>query len=102
VVKIKQYYKINQDGLIIQYKKDIVLLMVYYLSTNYNNILSSLKQESIELKSSLRDSIDNKNYDICKQLVEDKSYFESKEYTKLARKASIELGQLLGNKLPSL
>ena len=95
-------------------KKDIVLLMIYYLSNSYNNILSSLKQESIELKSSLRDSIDNniryhimsiqstlasfdtsldKNYDICKQLVEDESYFESKEYTKLARKASIELDE---------
>lgn len=95
-------------------RKDIVLLMIYYLSNNYNNILSSLKQESIELKSSLRDSMDNsiryhimsiqstlasfdtsldKNYDICKQLVEDESYFESKEYTRLARKASIELDE---------
>lgn len=95
-------------------KKDIVLLMIYYLSKDYNNILSSLKQESIELKSSLRDSIDNniryhimsiqstlasfdtsldKNYDICKQLVEDENYFESTEYTRLARKASIELDE---------
>lgn len=95
-------------------KKDIILLIIYYLSNNYNTILSSLKQESIELKSSLRDSMDNniryhimsiqstlasfdtsldKNYDICKQLVEDESYFESASYTKIARKASIELDE---------
>ena len=95
-------------------KKDIVLLAIYYLSKQYNTILTELKQESIELKRSLRSSMDNdvryhimsiqstlasfdtsleKNYDICKQLVEDESYFESKEYTKLARKASIELDE---------
>jgi len=95
-------------------RKDIVLLMIYYLSNNYNNILCSLKQESIELKGSLKDSMDNdvryhimsiqstlasfdtsldKNYDICKQIVEDESYFDSKEYTRLARKASIELDE---------
>ena len=95
-------------------KKDIVLLAIYYLSKQYNTILTELKQESIELKRSLRNSMDNsiryhimsiqstlasfdtsldKNYDICKQLVEDESYFESKEYTRLARKASIELDE---------
>lgn len=95
-------------------KKDIVLLAIYYLSKQYNTILTELKQESIELKRSLRSSMDNsiryhimsiqstlasfdtsleKNYDICKQLVEDESYFESTEYTRLARKASIELDE---------
>ena len=95
-------------------KKDIVLLTIYYLSKQYNTILTELKQESIELKRSLRSSMDNdvryhimsiqstlasfdtsleKNYDICKQLIDDESYFESKEYTRLARKASIELDE---------
>lgn len=95
-------------------RKDIVLLAIYYLSKQYNTILTELKQESIELKRSLRSSMDNdvryhimsiqstlasfdtsleKNYDICKQLIEDESYFDSKEYTRLARKASIELDE---------
>ena len=33
-------------------RKYIVLLMIYYLSSNYINILSSLKQESIEVNYS--------------------------------------------------
>ena len=93
-------------------KKDILLLLIYYLSSEFNDILSDLKYESTKIEDSLKMSTDNQtlyqimaeqktissfvgsiknNKVICDKIISDTNYFEKEEYTELARVASVEL-----------
>lgn len=93
-------------------KKDIMLLVIYYMSQEYRSILRSLNKDANSLEQSLktatnnnifyhvmsiqktvssfRDSLAN-NQNICEKLENDANYFASEKYTELARSASLAL-----------
>ena len=96
----------------IESKKDVLLLVIYYLSSAFNDILSDLKYEATKIEESLKKSTDNQtlyqimaeqktiasfvgsisnNKSICDKIISDTNYFGNEEYTELARVASVEL-----------
>lgn len=95
-------------------KKDIILLIIYYMAKDYNAILMLLNEESTKIEIALREATNNDilynmlsiqktissfldslkdNNDICDRIINDSNYFKSEKYTQLATLASVELGE---------
>ena len=93
-------------------KKDIMLLVIYYMSQEYRSILSSLSKDANNLEQSLKTATNNNifyhimsiqktvssfldslanNQSICEKIEDDANYFASEKYTELARSASLAL-----------
>lgn len=93
-------------------KKDIMLLVIYYMSQEYRSILRSLSKDANSLEQSLKTATNNNifyhimsiqktvssfldslanNQNICEKIQDDANYFASEKYTELARSASLAL-----------
>ena len=93
-------------------KKDIMLLVIYYMSQEYRSILRSLSKDANGLEQSLKTATNNNifyhimsiqktvssfldslanNQNICEKIEDDANYFASEKYTELARSASLAL-----------
>lgn len=93
-------------------KKDIMLLVIYYMSQEYRSILRSLSKDANSLEQSLKTATNNNifyhimsiqktvssfldslanNQNICDKIEDDANYFASEKYTELARSASLAL-----------
>lgn len=93
-------------------KKDIMLLVIYYMSQEYRSILRSLSKDANGLEQSLKTATNNSifyhvmsiqktvssfldslanNQNICEKIEDDANYFASEKYTELARSASLAL-----------
>ncbi|AIZ94642.1 Mg2+ transporter protein [Lactobacillus phage LfeInf] len=93
-------------------KKDIMLLVIYYMSQEYRSILRSLNKDANSLEQSLKTATNNiifyhvmsiqktvssfldslaNNQNICEKIENDANYFASEKYTELARSASLAL-----------
>lgn len=93
-------------------KKDIMLLVIYYMSQEYRSILRSLSKDANSLEQSLKTATNNSifyhvmsiqktvssfldslanNQNICEKIENDANYFASEKYTELARSASLAL-----------
>lgn len=93
-------------------KKDIMLLVIYYMSQEYRSILNSLSKDANGLEQSLKTATNNNifyhimsiqktvssfldslanNKNICEKIEDDANYFASEKYTELARSASLAL-----------
>lgn len=93
-------------------KKDIMLLVIYYMSQEYRSILRSLSKDANSLEQSLKTATNNSifyhvmsiqktvssfldslanNQNICEKIEDDANYFASEKYTELARSASLAL-----------
>ena len=93
-------------------KKDIMLLVIYYMSQEYRSILNSLSKDANSLEQSLKTATNNNifyhimsiqktvssfldslanNQNICEKIDDDANYFASEKYTELARSASLAL-----------
>jgi len=93
-------------------KKDIMLLVIYYMSQEYRSILRSLSKDANSLEQSLKTATNNNifyhimsiqktvssfldslanNQNICEKIEDDANYFASEKYTELARSASLAL-----------
>lgn len=93
-------------------KKDIMLLVIYYMSQEYRSILRSLSKDANSLEQSLKTATNNNifyhimsiqktassfldslanNQNICEKIEDDANYFAQEKYTELARSASLAL-----------
>lgn len=93
-------------------KKDIMLLVIYYMSQEYRSILRSLSKDANSLEQSLKTATNNNifyhimsiqktvssfldslanNQNICEKIEDDANYFAYEKYTELARSASLAL-----------
>lgn len=93
-------------------KKDIMLLVIYYMSQEYRSILRSLSKDANGLEQSLKTATNNNifyhvmsiqktvssfldslanNQNICEKIEDDANYFAQEKYTELARSASLAL-----------
>lgn len=93
-------------------KKDIMLLVIYYMSQEYRSILRLLSKDANGLEQSLKTATNNNifyhimsiqktvssfldslanNQNICEKIEDDANYFASEKYTELARSASLAL-----------
>lgn len=93
-------------------KKDIMLLVIYYMSQEYRSILRSLSKDANGLEQSLKTATNNNifyhvmsiqktvssfldslanNQNICEKIENDANYFAQEKYTELARSASLAL-----------
>ncbi|QNO01206.1 hypothetical protein [Lactobacillus phage Lbab1] len=93
-------------------KKDIMLLVIYYMSQEYRSILNILSKDANDLEQSLKTATNNNifyhimsiqktvssfldslanNQSICEKIEDDANYFASEKYTELTRSASLAL-----------
>lgn len=93
-------------------KKDIMLLVIYYMSQEYRSILRSLSKDANGLEQSLKTATNNNifyhimsiqktvssfldslanNQNICEKIEDDANYFAQEKYTELSRSASLAL-----------
>lgn len=112
---IKQIQKDTQNLKVpLKNKKDVILLLIYYMAKEYNAILSLLTSDTTDIENKLKEATNNKilyhmmsiqktiasfldsltdNEKICNKIINDSNYFKDEKYVQLATLASVELGE---------